>query len=79
MEGYDLVLVDNVWLCYRDAEWDAAFNFSDNSDYLQGCLQQTKGMRWSINSSEILIFSTLKSASLSGLPLKPCRMMFVTI
>ncbi|XP_059300431.1 ABC transporter G family member 28-like [Lycium ferocissimum] len=26
-----------------DKEWDAAFNFSDNSGFLEGCLKQTKG------------------------------------
>ncbi|KAG5602856.1 hypothetical protein H5410_034226 [Solanum commersonii] len=38
MKGQLDFCIENV-----DAEWDAAFNFSDNSDYLQGCLKQTKG------------------------------------
>ncbi|MCE2055284.1 hypothetical protein HAX54_042330 [Datura stramonium] len=43
-----------------DAEWDAAFNFSDNSDYLQGCLRQTQGdvQQRLCTASEIKFYST---------------------
>ncbi|KAM3232006.1 ABC transporter G family member 28-like [Capsicum annuum] len=43
-----------------ETEWEAAFNFSDNTDFLQGCLRQTKGdvQQRLCTSSEIKFYST---------------------
>lgn len=35
----------------RDAEWNAAFNFSKNTEFLSECLQNTKG----VNLVQLLI------------------------
>lgn len=36
-------LIYLLGLCFRDAEWNGAFNFTGKLDFLTNCIKQTKG------------------------------------
>lgn len=50
--GMNIIGISELFMLFRKAEWDRAFNFSSNLEFLTSCIQKTNGM--SSNLLEII-------------------------
>lgn len=43
--------------CFRDSDWNQAFNFSSDLDFLASCIKKTKGIKYERTLTSITIYS----------------------
>lgn len=41
--SFEFALISSLFHCFRDADWNQAFNFSSNLDFLASCVKKTRG------------------------------------